>query len=264
MCKQLTTFVLLTISLLVQPLLLSSVFAAPSPDFDGDGRVGFPDFLLFIGVYGSSRGDGTYQGRYDLDGDGVIGFPDFLIFVDNFGKEVSSGGMAVSIPDANLRAVIADNLSKERDAPITIAEMATLNDLIAVKKNIRDLTGLEYAINLTELNLLENKIEDVSSLSGLTNLTELYLFRNSITDLLPLVANTGLGSGDKEDVRNNPLNDQSRNVHIPALQSRGVTVRFGASKPAVEKIERGMPRAVLKVLEVVGREWETSDLFEGR
>ena len=42
------------------------------------------------------------------------------------------------------------------------------------------------------------------------------------------------------DVRNNPLSDQSRNVHIPALQSRGVTVRFGASKPAVEEIERSL------------------------
>ena len=65
---------------------------APSPDFDGDGVVGIPDFLLFVDHFGSSRGDGTYQERYDLDGNDVIGIPDFLIFIDNFGKEVPTTG----------------------------------------------------------------------------------------------------------------------------------------------------------------------------
>ncbi len=67
---------------------------ASSPDFDGDGMVGFADFVQFAGVFGSSRGDGEYQAKYDLDGDGAIGFPDFLIFTSDFGKSVSppSGG----------------------------------------------------------------------------------------------------------------------------------------------------------------------------
>ena len=69
-----------------------SVATAPSPDFDGDGVVGIPDFLLFVDRFGSSRGDGTYQERYDLDGNDVIGIPDFLILVDNFGKEVPTTG----------------------------------------------------------------------------------------------------------------------------------------------------------------------------
>ncbi len=66
----------------------------PSSDFDGDGVVGIPDFLLFVNQFGSSQGDGTYQAKYDLDSNGVIGIPDFLIFIDNFGKEVptTSGG----------------------------------------------------------------------------------------------------------------------------------------------------------------------------
>ena len=90
---------------------------APSPDFDGDGMVGIPDFLLFVNVFGSSSGDGKYEAKYDLDGNGVIGTPDFLIFVDNFGKEVppsDGGGDAeiVSIPDMNLRAVIEDSLGQ--------------------------------------------------------------------------------------------------------------------------------------------------------
>ena len=58
-------------------------------DFDGDGTVGFPDFLLFVEQFGFSREDEAYQARYDLDGDGIIGFGDFLIFVNAFGKTAS-------------------------------------------------------------------------------------------------------------------------------------------------------------------------------
>ena len=98
---------------------------------------------------------------------------------------------------------------------------------------LSDLTSLEY------LNLHINLISNISALSGLTNLTNLYLSRNNISDLSPLVANMGLVSGDEVDVRNNPLSDTSLNTHIPALQGRGVDVRFGASKPGVEEIEPG-------------------------
>ncbi|MYC12663.1 MAG: hypothetical protein F4Y39_02950 [Gemmatimonadetes bacterium] len=315
--------------------LLADVNSAASdqsvtPDFDGNGIVDFADFLAFAGLFGARQGDGRYDARYDLDGDGAIGFSDFLIFSGSFGKEVSSPN--VDIPDANLRSVIADSLGKASGAPITRAEMASLNRLEAPNKNIRDLTGLEFATGLTlldlgtfymsgegfinsneisnlaplsglvslerldldrnnisdvsalsgltslevldlssnsisdvsalsNLNNLEllalvsngisdvtplsnlnnlrvldlsfNSISDVSALSNLTSLEDLYLDNNSISDLAPLVANTGLGSGDVVDVRNNPLSATSINTHIPALQDRGVDVRFGTSKPSV-------------------------------
>ena len=77
-----------TISLNVMVALLS----VPSPDFDGDGRVGFTDFVLFASRFGSTPGDGTYEAKYDLDVDNAIGFSDFVIFARDFGKEVSSPG----------------------------------------------------------------------------------------------------------------------------------------------------------------------------
>ena len=43
-------------------------------DFDGDGAVGFSDFLLF------ATGFGGTDSRFDLNGDGAVGFADFLIF----------------------------------------------------------------------------------------------------------------------------------------------------------------------------------------
>ncbi len=64
--------------------------ATPSPDFDGDGTVGFSDFLAFASKFGTQRGDAAFDARFDLDGDGEIGFSDFLAFASQFGETVGS------------------------------------------------------------------------------------------------------------------------------------------------------------------------------
>ena len=58
---------------------------ALTADFDGDGTVGFGDFLQFAQQFGLSQGDAGYRARFDLDGNGTIGFGDFLIFAGAFG-----------------------------------------------------------------------------------------------------------------------------------------------------------------------------------
>ena len=63
-----------------------------TPDFDGDGAVGFADFLFFVAQFGFSGDDEGYDARFDLDGDGTIGFGDFLIFANAFGSREGSGG----------------------------------------------------------------------------------------------------------------------------------------------------------------------------
>ena len=62
--------------------------ATPSPDFDGDGTVGFPDFIAFASQFGTQRGDATFDARFDLDGDGETGFSDFIAFASQFGTTV--------------------------------------------------------------------------------------------------------------------------------------------------------------------------------
>lgn len=57
----------------------------PSPDFDRDGTVGFPDFILFARAFGKSGADEDWDSRFDLDLDGEVGFSDYLIFADAFG-----------------------------------------------------------------------------------------------------------------------------------------------------------------------------------
>ena len=56
------------------------------PDFDGDGEVGFGDFVKFAAKFGFSRGQIGYDPRFDLDRDGNVGFGDFLIFANAFGQ----------------------------------------------------------------------------------------------------------------------------------------------------------------------------------
>ena len=62
------------------------MLAQLTPDFNGDGRVDFGDFVAFGMRFGASRGDARYEAKYDLDEDGTIGFGDFLIFGQEFGS----------------------------------------------------------------------------------------------------------------------------------------------------------------------------------
>ncbi|MEE2752640.1 MAG: cohesin domain-containing protein [Candidatus Latescibacterota bacterium] len=55
------------------------------PDFDGDGTVGFTDFLIFAGGFGAVTGDQNFNPILDLDQSGEVGFADFLVFAQAFG-----------------------------------------------------------------------------------------------------------------------------------------------------------------------------------
>ena len=93
----------------------------------------------------------------------------------------------IDISDPNLRAAIAEALDKEDTAPITLQEMATLTILRASNRDIMDLTGIEYSVNLEELWISENPISDLSPLSGLKNLIGLGVWDTpNISDLSPL------------------------------------------------------------------------------
>ena len=101
-------------------------------------------------------------------------------------------GAHVNIPDSNLRAAVAEALGKSANAPITVAEMQTLEILPLSSKSVRDLTGLQHATNLTKLWLNLNEISDLSPLSGLTELTYLELSANKISDISGLTRLTKL------------------------------------------------------------------------
>ena len=64
--------------------------ASPSPDFDGDGLVGFSDLLIFARGFGSHLGDGGYNAVVDLNSDRSIDFVDLLLFAESFGARPPS------------------------------------------------------------------------------------------------------------------------------------------------------------------------------
>ena len=103
-----------------------------------------------------------------------------------FWVPLNTSAQTVNVPDANLREAINEALGKAPNAQITADEMATLRELRAVSMEIKNLTGLETAVNLERLNLDNNLISDISPLAELMRLRRLDLEENLITDLSPL------------------------------------------------------------------------------
>ena len=64
-------------------------------------------------------------------------------------------GRLIEIPDPNLRALLEETLGTKAIRPSTMATLTTLN---AKERNISDITGLEFAVNLEELNISGNPI----------------------------------------------------------------------------------------------------------
>ena len=98
----------------------------------------------------------------------------------------------VNIPAPDLRAAIATALGKPSSAPIVRGNIATLAILGATGASISDLTGIEFAIKLSWLDLWDNNISDISALAGLTSLTRLGLDGNNISDISAVAGLTNL------------------------------------------------------------------------
>ena len=133
------------------------------------------------------------------------------------GQENSDKDEEVIINAPVLKKLINKNLSSERadDQKITKKELESLKELslkdkegknilttISLKDTpefkfiqthgIKNLLGLENAVNLEKLDLNENEISDLSPIAKLNKLTKLSLIRNRISDLQPLSELTNL------------------------------------------------------------------------
>lgn len=100
------------------------------------------------------------------------------------------------MPDSNMRKAIREALQLPNDVPIMDANMANLVAFEAKDRNIRDLTGLERAMNLQWLTLASNEIQDLSPLAGLTRLKGLWIYLNPISDIRPLAGLVNLETLD--------------------------------------------------------------------
>lgn len=81
-----------------------------------------------------------------------------------------------------LRNILAKTCNKKIEE-INKSYLKTLNELDLSDNNINSLKGIEYAINLTSINLNKNDIVDASYLGKLTNLKKLELSENRVEDI---------------------------------------------------------------------------------
>ena len=127
---------------------------------------------------------------YALDYPGQVGEPPVVTQPD-----IIPGGQ-VHIPDPNLRAVIAEALGKSPNAPITAEDMKRLTRLNVDGKDIRDLTGIQFATNLWRLVFDDNPVADLSPIVGLVNLRSLAFDRinqsGGAVDLSPIAGLSNL------------------------------------------------------------------------
>ena len=130
--------------------------------------------------------------------------------------DVIPGGQ-VHFPDSNLRAAVAEALGKSINAPITAEEMQGLRRLDGENRGIRDLTGLEFATNLTYINISHNQVSDLSPVVGLSELRALWTRDNHISDISPvkgLTNLTHLGFGNTEVTDISALRGLTNLVHL--------------------------------------------------
>ena len=137
-----------------------------------------------------------------------------------FFTPLSTSAQNVIIPDANLRAAIAETLGKEPNSQITRADMRRLTHLDAHNRDITDLTGLEFATNLNEIRANDNLIEDLSPLEGLIRLDVIELRHNVISDLSPLA---GLINLEHLTVPDNLISDLSPIAELSALNGLSIS-----------------------------------------
>ena len=120
------------------------------------------------------------------------------------------------MPDPALREVVSAQLGVEN---FTQADMLRLPNLVAIRRNIVELKGLEHAKNLGFLDLGGNQISDLRPLAGLTHLEVLRLWDNQIKDISPLA---GLVNLRELSLSGNQISDISPLVGLANLENLGI------------------------------------------
>ena len=126
----------------------------------------------------------------------------------------------VSIPDANLAKAIREKLNLKPSDALTRLNLLNLTHLTAHRSQITDLTGLEYATQLQNLELSGNQISDINPVANLTRLHVIKFSRNQIADISP-VAN--LNSLQYLYLSANQITDISPVANLKQLEQLNLT-----------------------------------------
>lgn len=116
---------------------------------------------------------------------------------------IASAQSPVHFADPGLKAAVEDELWVVDPTP---EDMLELDSLDASGYDVKDLTGLEYALNLRSFTCDHSEISDLSPLSGLHELTFVALNTNFVSDLSPL---SGLENLTDLNIHDNDISDIS-------------------------------------------------------
>ena len=178
--------------------------------------------------------------------------------VQKAGQLQSTDDIDVMFQDKNLEAAVREELKKD-DGPLTRRDLkrlksfwhqahpwhlavvdkygedrflgADLEEIELMVEDLRasstehffDLTGLEYAVNLTELELYGDPVTDLSPLKNLAKLSDLRLMRCRVRDIEPI---SSLPELSRLSLPINPLSRSKSEIHISQLEARGVEVDY--------------------------------------
>ena len=92
-------------------IAVDAVVAALLADLDGDGEVGFSDFVELANNFGLPDADGSHG---DIDGDGTVGFSDFVQLANNFGRKLQTL-LPAAIPADQIDLVAAQLAGSDSD-----------------------------------------------------------------------------------------------------------------------------------------------------
>lgn len=101
-------------------------------------------------------------------------------------------GITIEFKDKNLKLAVQEQLRIQRD--VTESDLEKLTYLNASPYEIKDLSGLEYAVNLQHLELAGNRLKSIGALKSFTKLEYLDLSMSGATDFSPLNSLTNLHS----------------------------------------------------------------------
>ncbi|RSU08482.1 hypothetical protein CBF30_04385 [Vagococcus entomophilus] len=126
-------------------------------------------------------------------------------------QQVLQDGVGITIPDENLQSAIRSKLNLAATEPITPEAMLQLTTLDL--SSVSNLTGLEYAKNLTTFGIEGGSVTDLTPIQGL-NLTSLSLYKTQISNLSALA---GMKNLSVLRASKNKINDISPLAGLPLL-----------------------------------------------
>ena len=179
----------------------------------------------------------------------------------------------INLPDSNLAAIIRKQLSLSPGTQITDQDIAALTslDLTDTSRQIRNLTGLEYALNLetltiqgqtaltdysplrslsalTALQITNSDLTDISFLSSLKNLQHLILSGNAIQDISAL---SGLTSLTTLDLQNNQITDVNPLLALTKLDTLWIDGNPIANPTLLKTLQQQNPNMTLHYIFVI-------------